>query len=91
MTSNCRSCDAPIRWAITTNGRRIPLDAASHPEGNLVIVDDVATRGWFRFDPTVHLVPKDQLDGFRQKHPDEPLYRSHFATCPNADTHRRNR
>jgi hypothetical protein len=22
--------------------------------------------------------------------PDEPHYRSHFATCPNADKHRRN-
>lgn len=90
MTTVCRSCGAPIRWAVTTNGRRIPIDAEPHPEGNLAIAGQGAG-GRISFDPTVRLIPKAQLDDFRQKHPGTPLYLSHFATCPNADTHRRNR
>jgi hypothetical protein len=39
----CRSCDAPIRWVKTTTGKRMPLDAEPVPDGNLVLVDGVAT------------------------------------------------
>lgn len=40
MSDRCRSCDAPIEWAITEKGRRIPLDPGVHPDGNLVIGGD---------------------------------------------------
>jgi hypothetical protein len=42
MGDRCRSCDAPIEWAITTKGQRIPLDPEPGPGGNLVLVDGVA-------------------------------------------------
>lgn len=76
--STCRSCGASIRWAITErSGKRIPVDAEPVAEGgNLLLTTD---------DPPIaRVVSVDQLvidDGVR--------FVSHFATCPNADAHRR--
>lgn len=36
MTSECRSCHAPIVWAKTTRGNRIPVDPDPVENGNLV-------------------------------------------------------
>lgn len=35
--SKCRSCGAPIVWGVTSNGKRIPLDA--EPEVRFVFQD----------------------------------------------------
>jgi hypothetical protein len=71
MTDRCRSCDAPIVWALTEKGARMPLDAEPTPAGSLVLVDGIARRPQIGED-----VPYLQ-------------YVSHFATCPNADRHRK--
>ena len=42
-TTTCRSGGATIWFAPTGKGRRIPLDAEPHPQGNVVILDGVAT------------------------------------------------
>lgn len=42
MTERCRSCDAPIEWAVTPKGSRIPLDIHSHPKANIVVEDGIA-------------------------------------------------
>ena len=42
MADRCRSCDAPIEWAITTKGSHIPLDPEPTPAGNLVLIDGIA-------------------------------------------------
>jgi len=66
--SRCRSCDAPLRWELTESGKRIPLDPEPY-EGN-------DPRGLFAIRSGVALaVPPDAF-------PNEPVYRSHFATCP---------
>ena len=66
--AKCRSCGAPIRWAVTERGRNAPLDPEPHPEGNLRVE---VRRG---LDRAIVVAPGT-----------EPvLYRSHFATCPNA-------
>jgi hypothetical protein len=73
MSPRCRSCGAPILWALTDRGKRIPLDElplAAIPPGSFV----VSGTGDELRASTVAPVP---------------LYRSHFATCPNADEHRR--
>ena len=75
--ARCRSCSAPIRWARTEHGKRIPLDAEPYAG------DD--PRGLFVLREGGELalaVPAGALE-------DEPRYRSHFATCPNAEEHRR--
>ncbi len=63
--SDCRSCGAPIFWAITPSGKRIPLDA-----------EPVEQRGLFVFD-----------NGYAK--PPPVVYQSHFATCPDADSWRK--
>jgi len=73
--SRCRSCDAPLLWARTERGRRIPLDPEPYtgpePGGLFVLRDDVAIA-----------VSPGAFEG-------EPLYRSHFVTCPHANDWRR--
>lgn len=89
--SRCRSCAEPILWTITTNGKRMPVDAEPV----------VASRG-FRIDETLldeaqqgfnddDLRPgKELLATFTaEPQPGEQLYQSHFATCPDAAAHRR--
>lgn len=78
--SRCRSCQAPIVWAFTTSGKRIPLDPDPVDDGNVVLSAAVSPGQ----APTAIVLPVGQptLD-------DDPRYVSHFATCPNADTHRR--
>jgi len=78
-TTSCSACGAPIRWATTTKGRRMPIDPEPHPEGNIRLqeLDDGIA-------PIAHVL--DALDASMTS---EPLYRSHFATCPEADEFRR--
>jgi len=76
----CRSCSAEVIWVLTERGKRMPLDAEPYkgddPRGLFVL------RGRDELVPTAVAVPPDAF-------PDEPFYRSHFATCPNAARHRR--
>lgn len=77
MTDRCRSCDAPIRWA-RTEARDLPMPLNPEPteEGNVQLVNGKAR----------------VLAGFDLLHAGdagEPLYRAHFATCPNATEHRK--
>lgn len=78
MSARCGSCRAPVIWAITAaGGKRMPIDADPVDGGTIVLSAD---------DPPIaSVVAPDQMllgdDGVR--------YTSHFATCPNADQHRR--
>jgi hypothetical protein len=71
--AKCQSCGAPIRWAKTTTGRRMPLDAQPVSNGNVVLTDG----------GTLAVPRNDEL------HSGSPRYRSHFATCPDAAKHRK--
>jgi hypothetical protein len=76
--STCRSCSAPIIWAETDAGKRIPVDADPAPDGSLDLTE---------FRPgEVHagFVPEDQRAGLS-------LHRSHFSTCPDARAWRKPR
>lgn len=35
----CKSCDAEIRWAVTVNGKKIPIDAAPAAGGNITLTE----------------------------------------------------
>lgn len=76
---SCRSCKAPVRWALTTSGARMQLDAVA-VEGGGWLVDGKDTDGRFvcrRVEPLLY------------QHGDAPRFVSHFATCPDAQEHRR--
>lgn len=83
MSALCQSCGAPIEWALTHAGRNMPLDAAPSPEPSNLLA-------WR--DPNGRLQVRD-VDGIGST--DAPSHArhatSHFATCPNADTHRKKR
>ena len=80
--SECRSCRAPIIWAMTERGKRMPLDADPYtgpdPAGLFV----------FRFDgdgrPYVLAVTPEAAAALG-----DAVYRSHFASCPDAKRWRR--
>lgn len=74
----CRSCGAPIRWVVTAKGHRMPLDPQPHPEGN--VIPQPASLP-FATEPQAVVLPEPPTD--------QPAWRSHFATCPNATRHRR--
>jgi hypothetical protein len=80
--SACRSCRAPLVWVRSEDGNKMPLDAEPYvgdEPGGLFVLRDGS------YGETVALaVPPDAF-------PDEPLYRTHFATCPNADEWRKPR
>lgn len=77
---SCSSCGARIVWVRTERGKRMPMDPEPYhgleSAGVFVLRDRYAAEG-----PLAIAVAPAAFD--------EPLYRSHFATCPNADTHRR--
>jgi hypothetical protein len=66
----------------TIFGKRIPLDIEPNPEkGNIVVVNGVA----------IYISGPQRQDEARagaEKH-GLKLYTSHFATCPNAEAHRK--
>ena len=59
-TRHCKTCQAPIIWLTTAQGKTMPVDANSVTPGERV------------FDVQAGHI-------------------SHFATCPQADDHRRER
>lgn len=71
--TTCRSCGAPIIWAITESGKRIPIDAGPTAEGNIELKGERA-----------HVLARDEV-----RWPDTRYYTSHFVTCPHAAQHRK--
>lgn len=89
----CAGCEAPILWAITDwKGARMPVDADD--EGNGLHVSGgnlVPTGEWVPSDGGSVPVVRVALAGERTLFdmPGEVRWRSHFATCPKAQTFRR--
>lgn len=80
-TSRCRSCEAEIIWTETTKGRKMPVDAEPATDRQAKMLFVLSGE-----DPplAMYAMPIDRAG-------DEPLYASHFSTCPNADQHRKGR
>ncbi len=76
--ARCGSCKALILWARSAKTNSpMPLNLPPSAEGNVVIVDGLA-----------HVLGQGDL--FEPMLPTEgPRYTSHFATCPNAERHRK--
>lgn len=80
ITSNCRSCGAPIRWVIMEASRaRMPLDPDPAPDGTIDLTGDNRATVLCAYAADMARAAGRQL------------YRSHFSTCVNARAHRRAR
>jgi hypothetical protein len=80
MLTQCASCGAPIFWAATEKGKRMPIDERPRSDGNLVV-----TRAP---DGASDLL---QCRAAPEGTPSASRFVSHFATCPKADEHRKAR
>jgi hypothetical protein len=80
MSERCRTCKAPIRWAVTEQGRPIPLDLDPQPDGNICLAAAHAHGGMAR----AIVIPEQRRADWEGE-----LYRAHWATCEFADEHRR--
>lgn len=77
MTATCAACSAPITWAETTRGKRMPVDRDPVDGGNLRLT--ARPKG----PPLVEVISAGDLFT-----PDEPRFVPHFATCPHAQAFR---
>lgn len=96
--SACRSCGAPIEWAISEpKGRRMPLDPlppeddiearqAVLERANIVVHEIRGLELRARVYPTAEVAAAHRVD---RKLPPSAQRISHFVTCPNAKRHRR--
>jgi hypothetical protein len=69
-------CSTEIIWTLTTNGKRMPVDAAPSKNGSFELDETGET-------PVARFVPKDQRAGRID------LHESHFSTCVDAGSFRR--
>lgn len=79
--ATCRSCGAAIVWTLTEAGRRMPVDVEPADGGTLRLEESQDGS-----DVIYAFVVRGNV-----RPPSEDLYRSHFATCPNARSHRKAR
>ena len=77
----CRSCGANIVWITMASGKKMPCDAG-------MISFDLAHPG--DKEAQVYVTPEGKIArGYFDPAGDKFGYTSHFATCPNASSHRR--
>lgn len=72
MAAFCGACKERIIWAKTTAGRSMPLNPDPSPDGNVMLIEGVAT-----------VLGKHTSEDVRLSG-SEPLYVAHWSTCPNA-------
>jgi hypothetical protein len=82
MSERCRSCKAPIRWAISERGNFMILDLDPSPAGTIRLAAADRRGG----TPRAVVVPAE-----RRAELVGELYLDHHATCPHASQHRRRR
>jgi hypothetical protein len=84
----CSTCRKPIIWAMhERTRRRMPIDAWPSAEGNVRLVRMPVTDEYLLVDG----YPVARVLTTKQRFGQTTLHTSHFATCPQAATHRRGR
>lgn len=80
--ARCRSCRAEIVWTRTGLGRKMPVDVEAKADGN-VLVERPPDGG----TPSAQVFVPGGLHSHDR--PGKLQTTSHFATCPDANRHRR--
>lgn len=76
----CTSCHARVIWTWTDEATRMPVDDGPAPNGNVLLM---------RYETRIVAAVLSDKEARRRRAKGIPLYLSHFATCPNAERHRR--
>lgn len=81
MPATCKDCGTEIIWLNHhQTGKAAPIEAAKHPDGNLVISVE---KGLYRFADTM------EFEKHKTSDTGPKLWISHFARCPNTKAFRR--
>lgn len=80
----CSACDAPIVWASTSAGGKMPVDAEPTPDGNLLLLATVDRR-WV----AIVIGKATRQAGTRAVMGER--HTSHFATCTDPERFRKPR
>ncbi len=72
--AECRSCHAPIVWAMTDAGKRMPLDPMPTTTGTVALLQGSERRA--------RVLPAAELEAARAE--GKTLFTPHWATCPQA-------
>jgi hypothetical protein len=83
--AKCRSCGELILWVEWSSGKKMPANVTAQTllgeddrDSDFLVVD---------YRPSENKLLAHKYDA--KKHRGRNLYRSHFATCPNAKEHRK--
>lgn len=79
VIEQCNSCRANVIWALTTRGKRMPVNAEPSPDGNIAIGPVTGRDGL----PVARVLNTTQQFGRKD------LRTSHFATCKDAASWRK--
>lgn len=83
VRGQCRSCHAPVAWVVTERGKKMPLDWAP-------VERTESGQGLF----AIRLTDDGKIEAIAVTaawlDDEEPVFTSHFATCPDRDKWRRN-
>lgn len=82
MGARCSSCGAEIIWCTTTTGKKMPVDAETSADGNVLVTTDLTARVLSRKEIERVFTPEERAQELRH---------SHFTTCKFAARHRRPR
>lgn len=74
MSSYCKSCGAEIEWVKTSNGKSMPVDKIPSQDGNIMV----------RPSGVAEVLSQRDRRMVRTL-----LHTSHFASCPHAKQHRK--
>lgn len=85
VRGECRACAAPILWALTDAGNKMPLDPRPREDGNVAFVGRLMSIAVFGKAAKARLVAAHAKNG------QDPIewYGTHFATCPEAKRFRK--
>jgi hypothetical protein len=87
--SKCSTCKAAIIFARSERGTLMPVDAQPHEDGTLALDDTGGPEPVARFATAEERTRMLPLIAAALGTISPRLHRSHFATCPDAGSHRR--
>ena len=83
MSATCRSCGAPIEWAITAKGKRMPVDAEPRTDGTILLRHTRVGE-----PPRAEVLNAEEIAFERQvaanRGEELRLFVSHFVSCPQS-------